>query len=349
MEYQRIWLLVLFCLSSWDMHAQHFVIEGKTNGYVPDGSILYLGRWNGMGAMIYFTSDMIRNGTFRLEGKREKTPDIIYLYGTEKAIGTLNLRLWVGDDTIRVSANSEVPETWIVENNMPQQAEEDFYRQLKGKDNIIKTSRMNSRQLWDRSLTPDSVRILTNHPKHLCMGREIYGQLTGKQKQTYYGKFAKSYFYPDKTPEKGDYYIDANLFDLKGDSCKLTDYLNKGKYILLDFWDLYCAPCKKSVPGLKELFSSCADKLTIISINVGSRESQVKGSSDFLWENLSDGQGLTGIASRYGIKSIPCFILIAPNGRIEKYWKGYAMQHSGMEKEIMEIILPNSSPTETSK
>ena len=105
---------------------------------------------------------MIRNGTFRLEGKREKTPDIIYLYGTEKAIGTLNLRLWVGDDTIRVSANSEVPETWIVENNMPQQAEEDFYRQLKGKDNIIKTSRMNSRQLWDRSLTPDSVRILTN-------------------------------------------------------------------------------------------------------------------------------------------------------------------------------------------
>lgn len=95
MEYQRIWLLVLFCLSSWDMHAQHFVIEGKTNGYVPDGSILYLGRWNGMGAMIYFTSDMIRNGTFRLEGKREKTPDIIYLYGTEKAIGTLNLRLWV--------------------------------------------------------------------------------------------------------------------------------------------------------------------------------------------------------------------------------------------------------------
>ena len=95
--------------------------------------------------------------------------------------------------------------------------------------------------------------------------------------------------------------------------------------------------------------SSCADKLTIISINVGSRESQVKGSSDFLWENLSDGQGLTGIASRYGIKSIPCFILIAPNGRIEKYWKGYAMHHSGMEKEIMEIILPNPSPTEASK
>ena len=67
------------------MHAQHFVIEGKTNGCVPPTApILYLGRWNGMGAMIYFTSDMIRNGAFfRLEGKREKL-DIIYLYGTEK-------------------------------------------------------------------------------------------------------------------------------------------------------------------------------------------------------------------------------------------------------------------------
>ncbi|MCS2491465.1 hypothetical protein [Bacteroides fragilis] len=46
---------------------------------------------------------------------------------------------------------------------------------------------------------------------------------------------------------------------------------------------------------------------------------------------------------------MPCFILIAPNGRIEKYWKGYAMHHSGMEKEIMEIILPSPSPTEASK
>ena len=35
MEYQRIWLLVLFCLSSWDMHAQHFVIEGKPMDMFP--------------------------------------------------------------------------------------------------------------------------------------------------------------------------------------------------------------------------------------------------------------------------------------------------------------------------
>ena len=144
------------------MNAQHFVIEGQTNGYIPDGSTLYLGHWNGMGPIICFTSDVVRNGTFHLEGERKKTPDLIYLYGTEKAIGTLGLRLWVGDDTIRISANSEVPETWIVKNNMPQQSEEDLYRQLKGKDNMVMTSRMNSRQLWDKSLSPDSIRILSS-------------------------------------------------------------------------------------------------------------------------------------------------------------------------------------------
>lgn len=388
MKYQRVWLLFLFCLSFWNMNAQHFVIKGQTNGYIPDGSILYLGYWNGMGPTFCFTSDVVRNGTFHLEGERKKTPDLIYLYGTEKAIGTLGLRLWVGDDTIRISANSEVPETWIVKNNMPQQSEEDLYRQLKGKDNMVMTSRMNSRQLWDKSLSPDSIRILSSQmiqndlpgqirilnnlheqpqltdvglvwlfltsayaswmtsPEHLRTGKETYAKLTGKQKQTYYGKLIKSCFYPNKAPERGDQYIDAELTDLEGNSCKLSDYLNKNKYILLDFWDQYCAPCVKSVSGLKELASSCPDKLAIISINVGSRESWEKGSRDFLWDNLSDGQGLAGIAARYGVKSIPFFILIAPNGRIEECWKGYAIHRSHMEEEIMEIILPNSSLTE---
>lgn len=92
--------------------------------------------------------------------------------------------------------------------------------------------------------------------------------------------------------------------------------------------------------------STRPDKLAIISINVGSRESWEKGSRDFLWYNLSDGQGLAGIAARYGVKSIPFFILIAPNGRIEECWKGYAIHRFHMEEEIMEIILPNSSLTE---
>lgn len=71
-----------------------------------------------MGVMIYFIFDMICNGIFCLEGKREKILDIIYLYGIEKVIGIFNLCLWVGDDIIRVFVNLEVLEIWIVENNM---------------------------------------------------------------------------------------------------------------------------------------------------------------------------------------------------------------------------------------
>lgn len=383
MKYQRLYLLI-FCLSFLDVNAQHFVIEGKTNGYIPDGSILYLGRWNGMGPMFFFTSAVIQNGTFRLEGKREKSPDLIYLYGTEKAIGTLNLRLWVGDDTVRVSANTKVPATWIVENSVKEQQEESYYMQLRNNDILEEVSRINNRLLWDKSLSSDSAQILSNemiqidlpgqirvleslhtqekltdvglfwlfyvsgyasritNPNDFRMGKETYAKLSEKQKQTYYGKIVKKYFYPEKAPDKGDYYIDADLADLKGDSCKLTDHLNKGKYVLLDFWDQYCSPCMKSISGLKELRSSCPDKLDIISINVGNREGWEKGSTNFQWESLSDGQGMTGIAARYGVKSIPYFVLMSPKGRIEKCWRGYAMRHSNMEKEIIEIIGGNN-------
>ena len=378
MQFTNFYLLLLFCICSSMVNAQTFVIEGKTNGYIPDGSILYLGRWNGMGPTIYFTSAVVKDGTFYLKGELLKKPDIIYLYGTEKTVGVSRLRLWIGNDTVRISANSEEPATWNVNNHAKEQNEENIYQRIRCENNLIDASRINSRYLWDKTLSSDSIKSLSRQmvqvsltgelhvleslytqpkltevgllqffficgyssyitdSKYLQMAKEMYARLSEIQKQTYYGKIIKSRFFPTKTPEAGDYYIDAKLMDFEGNTYKLTDYLNKGKHILLDFWDYPCNPCLKSVSGLKELALSYPNKLTIISINTGNRTGWEKGSHDFTWLNFSDGEGMAGIASRYGVRSIPYFILIAPNGRIEKYWKGYG--RSNMEDEIAEII-----------
>lgn len=383
MTYRPLSLLLLFCLSFVCSSAQQFVIEGKTNGYIPDGAVLYIGRWSGMGTVYPFASAVVRDGTFRLEGSTQQATDVISLYGTEKSVGHRMLRIWLnGDsnDTIRISADSEVPATWRVESKVKEQAEEDAYRELIGKDNLVQASRINGKQLFDDSLPIDSIRILSRRmiqlelpgyckvlevlharPRltdvgliwlfyasgyasymtdlaYLTMGKETYTRLTDEQKQTYFAKIVKGQFFPVEAPSEGDNYIDAAFTNLAGDTCKLSDFLNKGKYVLLDFWDQYCAPCKASVPGLKELSGTFSDRLTVIGINVGSRPGWEKGSADFTWTSLSDGQGMTGVAARYGVRSIPYFVLFAPNGKIEKCWRGYNMSHSVMEKEIREIL-----------
>lgn len=383
MRNRLLHLLLFFCLSCISSHARQFVIEGKTNGYVPDGAVLYLGRWSGMGAVYPFASAVVRDGMFRLEGSAQATPEAVFLYGTEKSVGQRKLRIWIGgnaNDTIRISADSEVPATWPVESKVKEQTEEDAYRELIDKDNLVEASRINGRLLYDKSLSIDSIRILSHRmiqlelpgyckvlerlhtqskltdvglvwlffasgyssyitdKAYLEMGKDLYNKLSGHQKQTYFAKMAKGQFFPIQAPGEGDYYIDAAFTNLVGDSCKLSDFLNKGKYILLDFWDRYCVPCKQSVPVLKELSDTFCDRLVIISISVGSREDWEKGSEDFTWPSLSDGEGRTGMAARYGVRSIPYFVLLAPNGKIEKCWKGYNKARPVMKKEIEEML-----------
>lgn len=58
---------------------------------------------------------------------------------------------------------------------------------------------------------------------------------------------------------------DFELTDLNGNKFKLSDH--HGKVVVLDFWELWCSPCIRSIPKLKEItkkFSS--EKVAVLSI-----------------------------------------------------------------------------------
>ncbi|MFW2477407.1 MAG: TlpA family protein disulfide reductase [Sediminibacterium sp.] len=101
----------------------------------------------------------------------------------------------------------------------------------------------------------------------------------------------------------------------------LDDY--KGKYLLIDFWGTWCAPCKEILPDIKKMSINFQNKgFKVLSIANDNNVSVVKKfiqSEGMVWdhyfipfENSKDGD----IISEYKIQSYPTTILVDPTGKI---------------------------------
>ncbi len=103
---------------------------------------------------------------------------------------------------------------------------------------------------------------------------------------------------------------------------KFSDYVGKGKYILVDFWAPWCGPCRQEVPNLQNVHKKYAGKdFDILSIAVWERQpvdvtldTAVELGMDWLHIN-SAGSIPTDL---YGIEGIPHIILFGPDGTILK-------------------------------
>lgn len=167
--------------------------------------------------------------------------------------------------------------------------------------------------------------------------QELYSRLNEEQKHSKDGELIYSYIFPIKIMGIGDPMAEGNFFDPEGKEHRITDYKNKGKYILLDFWGVGCVPCIAAFPEMKQLHESHSDKLTIIGISTDSHAIWMEGMEKhpLPWLNLNDFLGLEGYANFYGVRAIPFYVLISPDGIIEKIWMGYA---KGMFEDVVKNI-----------
>ena len=103
-----------------------------------------------------------------------------------------------------------------------------------------------------------------------------------------------------------------------GSPASLSDYVGKGKYVLVDFWASWCGPCKEEMPVLKEVYKRFkGDKFEIVGIAVSDKRADTEAIVPELgitWPVIYDAQSIP--TEIYGINAIPHIILFGPDGRI---------------------------------
>ena len=116
--------------------------------------------------------------------------------------------------------------------------------------------------------------------------------------------------------------VDFTATDVHGTSHTLFNYLNAGKYVLLDFFYVTCPYCQATAPDANasyEHFGCNTGDVIFMGIDLGDTDAQVltfDNTYGVHYPCISGDAGGSGICSAYGISMYPTYILIAPDKSI---------------------------------
>lgn len=194
---------------------------------------------------------------------------------------------------------------------------------------------INSNMKWKDSLGNYQVRFISRHPNSMAAVMSVAPLLNMMPvarvdsvmrlvEQTPAGKYAAA--------TKARALIDTRLSRQTGTMApdfSQPDTLNRpvtlsslrGKFVFIDFWASWCAPCRAENPNVLKAFNKFKDKnFTVLAISLDkNRNAWIRAiHEDALpWMQLSDLAGFDNAAGQlYSVTSIPSNFLVNPEGKI---------------------------------
>ena len=139
--------------------------------------------------------------------------------------------------------------------------------------------------------------------------------------------------------EVGQPFADFEGKDAAGNAVKLSDYVGKGNYVLVDMWASWCGPCKREIPNLAEVNNLYKDKgLTVLGVfvwdDIKNLEPTLKA-ENVTWAQIIDTEKVS--TDLYGVSGIPSIMLIGPDGTILE--RDRAVRGENMKPTIEKYLL----------
>ena len=127
----------------------------------------------------------------------------------------------------------------------------------------------------------------------------------------------------------------------EGQEVTLSDF--RGKYVFIDFWASWCAPCRREIPHLKEAlaYSDNSDRLIVLSYSFDSKradwvnciaKNQLTHKN---WVHISTLKGWNSEGAQlFSVKGVPFTALIDPEGNVV----AFGLRGEEMVKRLKNIV-----------
>jgi thiol-disulfide isomerase/thioredoxin len=168
---------------------------------------------------------------------------------------------------------------------------------------------------------------------------QLLAFLSNRMKKSSQGKKYTDFIQGLKSSAVGTQVTNFVLSDPQGKEVDLKDL--KGKYVLIDFWASWCAPCRKSFPHMREVYKNYkSDKFEIYSISIDEDKSAwlkaVKEENN-PWLQSLDTKNIS--QKGFAVTGVPSTFLLDPQGQIIAKEVGFdSSGGSEIEKKIREIF-----------
>lgn len=342
-----------------------YVVTGTVEG-AADGDTVYLAAVEGR-QLVNLDSTVIQNGTFTFKGVQDTA---VARYITYKAEGKegLNIDFFLenGKINVNLSEGTNDAATGTLNNDAYQEIRVQL-NEINGKMRAIYES-MSDTTLTDEQRQAKAEEMSALEEKMMEITKNgIAKNITNLAGITL---LKQNYYYMDveeldplmpqipaafdnderivrikenvekmKATAAGQKFTDFEMQTPEGKSVKLSDYVGKGKVVLVDFWASWCGPCRREMPNLVKAYAQYKNKnFEIVGVSLDQNGDAWKDAIQKLnitWPQMSDLKYWNCEGARlYAVSSIPHTVLIDGEGII----LARGLHGDGLQEKLAEVL-----------
>jgi|JI9StandDraft_1071089.scaffolds.fasta_scaffold02478_3 thiol-disulfide isomerase/thioredoxin len=166
--------------------------------------------------------------------------------------------------------------------------------------------------------------IFAKHMRHTRVSKQdsIYKLFDTPIQNSKYLKDMRTWIDSRLTLQKGNAVPDVKGIGPDNKKVLLSDL--KGKYVVLDFWGSWCAPCIVGFPKMKAYYQKYSDKVEFLGIACkDERNAWIKAieKHELPWKHILNDSNLD-LTNKFAIKGFPTKVLIDQQGNLVHVFNG---------------------------